>query len=110
MRYTVVVTSPAGARNVNYEGIRCDNYEWRLYASINDDQNAWDRTVANDFRRIENGELNAYHAALYQDYFCANKLPTGDGQADRQRHPVQAAGDIAAIPVKLRSPLSQKAR
>ena len=77
VRYTVVVTSPAGARNVNYEGIRCDNYEWRLYASINDDQNAWDRTVANDFRSIENGELNAYHAALYQDYFCANKLPTG---------------------------------
>lgn len=80
VRYTVVVTSPAGARNVNYEGIRCDNYEWRLYASINDDQNAWDRTVANDFRRIENGELNAYHAALYQDYFCANKLPTGDAK------------------------------
>jgi hypothetical protein len=77
VRYTVVVTSPAGARNVNYEGIRCDNYEWRLYAGINDEQNAWDRTVANDFRRIENGELNAYHSALYQDYFCANKLPMG---------------------------------
>ncbi|SAK48556.1 lipoprotein [Caballeronia arationis] len=80
VRYTVVVTSPAGARNVNYEGIRCDNYEWRLYASIDDSQSAWDRTVANDFRRIENGELNAYHAALYQDYFCANKLPMGDAK------------------------------
>jgi CNP1-like family len=77
IRYTIVVTSPAGARNVNYEGIRCDTYEWRLYAGINEDQNAWDRTVAGDFRRIENGELNAYHAALYQDYFCANKLPSG---------------------------------
>jgi hypothetical protein len=77
IRYTVVVTSPAGARNVNYEGIRCDNYNWRLYAGINEDQTGWDRTVANDFRRIENGELNAYHAALYQDYFCANKLPLG---------------------------------
>jgi CNP1-like family len=80
VRYTVVVTSPAGARNVNYEGIRCDNYEWRLYASINDEQNAWDRTVANDFRRIENGELNAYHAALYQDYFCTSKMPTGSAK------------------------------
>ncbi len=77
VRYTVVVTSPAGARNVNYEGIRCDTYEWRLYATIEEDQKGWDRTVANDFRRIENGELNAYHAALYQDYFCANKMPTG---------------------------------
>lgn len=78
VRYTVVVTSPAGARNVNYEGIRCDTYEWRLYAGLDADHNGWDRTVANDWTRIENGELNAYHATLYQDYFCANKMPTGN--------------------------------
>ncbi|MDE1183242.1 CNP1-like family protein [Paraburkholderia sp.] len=77
VRYTVVVTSPSGARNVNYEGIRCDTYEWRLYAGLNADHNGWDRTVQNDFTRIENGELNAYQAALYQDYFCANKMPQG---------------------------------
>jgi hypothetical protein len=77
VRYTVVVTSPSGARNVNYEGIRCDNYTWRLYAGLNSDHNGWDRTVENDWQRIENGELNAYHAALYQDYFCANRLPSG---------------------------------
>lgn len=77
VRYTVVVTSPSGARNVNYEGIRCDTYEWRLYAGLNADHDGWDRTVANDFTRIENGALNAYHAALYQDYLCANKMPTG---------------------------------
>jgi hypothetical protein len=80
IRYTIVVKSPAGARNVNYEGIRCDNYNWRLYASINEDQTGWDRAVENDFRRIENGELNSYHATLYQDYFCANKLPTGSAK------------------------------
>jgi hypothetical protein len=77
VRYTVVVTSPSGARNVNYEGIRCDTYEWRLYAGLNADHDDWDRTVANEFSRIENGALNAYHAALYQDYMCANKMPTG---------------------------------
>jgi hypothetical protein len=77
VRYVVVVTSPAGARNVNYEGIRCDTYEWRRYASINDEQNGWDQGVAFDFKRIENGELNAYQAALYQDYFCTSKLPVG---------------------------------
>ncbi|MDR5780360.1 CNP1-like family protein [Caballeronia sp. LZ065] len=77
VRYVVVVTSPAGARNVNYEGIRCDTYEWRRYASINDDQNGWDQGAAFDFKRIENGELNAYQAALYQDYFCTSKLVVG---------------------------------
>jgi len=75
VRYTVVIRSPSGARNVNYEGIRCDTYEWRLYAGLDADHSGWDRTVANDFSRIENGALNAYHAALYQDYFCANKIP-----------------------------------
>lgn len=75
VRYTIVIASPTGARNVNYEGIRCDTYEWRLYASLDADHNGWDQTVANDWSRIENGTLNAYHAALYADYFCANKLP-----------------------------------
>jgi hypothetical protein len=77
IRYTVVITSPSGARNVNYEGIRCETYEWRLYAGLNADHDGWDKTVANDWARIENGNLNAYRATLYQDYFCANKLPTG---------------------------------
>jgi hypothetical protein len=75
VRYTVVVTSPSGARNVNYEGIRCDTYEWRQYAGLNADHNGWDRTVATGWDRIANGNLNAYQASLYQDYFCANKMP-----------------------------------
>lgn len=80
VRYTVVITSPTGARNVNYEGIRCDTYEWRLYAGLNADHDGWDRSVANDWTRIENGNLNAYHASLYQDYFCENKIPTGSAK------------------------------
>jgi hypothetical protein len=78
VRFTVVVASPSGARNVIYEGIRCDTYEWRQYAGLNSDHDGWDTTVANNFTRIENGALNAYQAALYQDYLCANKMPMGN--------------------------------
>ncbi|KAF1030180.1 MAG: hypothetical protein GAK40_00115 [Burkholderia plantarii] len=81
VRYTVVVTSPSGARNVIYEGIRCDTYEWRQYGSLNADHDGWDQTVATDWTRIENGDLNAYHAALYQDYFCSNKVPVAKAGA-----------------------------
>ena len=77
VRYTVVITTPTGARNVNYEGIRCETYEWRLYASLNAEHDGWDQTVANDWVRIETGTLNAYHSALFTDYFCANKMPVG---------------------------------
>jgi len=81
IRYTVVITSPSVARNVNYEGIRCEDYSWKLYAGLNADHDGWDRTVENDWSRIENGDLNAYHAALYQDYFCTSKLPVGKADA-----------------------------
>jgi hypothetical protein len=77
VRYTVVITTPNGERNVNYEGIRCDTYQWRLYASLNADHDGWDQTVANDWDRIEKGTLNAYHSALYADYLCADKMPAG---------------------------------
>jgi len=81
VRYTVVITSPTGARNVNYEGIRCDTYEWRLYASLNADHDGWDQTVANDWSRIEGGSANGYQSALYHDYFCASKMPVGKASA-----------------------------
>jgi hypothetical protein len=81
VRYSIVITSPSGARNVNYEGIRCEDYQWKLYAGLNADHDGWDRTVQNDWSRIQNGDLNAYHAALYQDYFCTSKMPTGKADA-----------------------------
>ncbi|PLZ01711.1 hypothetical protein CY652_14660 [Burkholderia sp. WAC0059] len=74
VRYTVVVTSPSGARNVNYEGIHCATYEWRLYATMNASHDGWDQTVANDWAGIEGGS-NGYQASLYQDYFCSDKMP-----------------------------------
>jgi hypothetical protein len=96
VRYTVVVKSPSGASNVNYEGIRCDTYEWRQYAGLNADHDGWDETVATPFARIEDGTLNAYQAALYQDYFCTSKMPTGKAQAilDNMRYKRTAASQI----------------
>ena len=32
VRYTMVVTSPSGAQNVSYEGIRCETTEQKAYA------------------------------------------------------------------------------
>jgi hypothetical protein len=77
VRFTVVIVTASGARNVYYEGLHCDTYEWRRYASVDDTGKDWDRTAANDWRRVETSELNAYHGALYSDYMCANKSPTG---------------------------------
>ena len=80
IRYTVVITSPQGARNVRYEGIRCDTYEWRAYAATDEAGTAWDRGAATEWARIENTALNGYHAALYTDYFCASKMPVASAK------------------------------
>lgn len=79
VRYTVVITSPEGARNVRYEGIHCDTYEWRLYSGANDAGTDWDH-ASTDWDRIESSSLNAYHAALYTDYFCTSRSPSGSAK------------------------------
>ena len=85
VRYTVLIDSPTGAHNIFYEGIRCDTYEWRLYAADDGNGEGWDRSVANPWRRIEQSDLNAYHAALYTDYMCENRLPGGTAAEIVQR-------------------------
>jgi outer membrane murein-binding lipoprotein Lpp len=96
VRFTVVITSPTGARNVIYEGIRCDTYEWRQYAGLNADHDGWDSSVATSFTRIENGFLNQYQASLYQDYFCSSRTPTGSAQTilENMRYKRTAASQI----------------
>lgn len=71
IRYTMVVVSPSGARNVSFEGMRCDTAERRLYAFGRAD-GAWSPARSASWQRIEGGKLNQQHAALYREYFCAS--------------------------------------
>ena len=78
VRYTVVITSPAGARNVRYEGIRCgDGQQTKLYAAIDEDGTAWDSDTTTDWERIPYNTLNAYQNALARDYFCTGTSVAG---------------------------------
>ena len=79
VRYTVEVRSPAGARNIRYEGIRCAAYSWRLYSGTNSDGTAWDNASTN-WMTIQQNPMNGYQDALYNDYFCSNKSPVAKVQ------------------------------
>lgn len=70
VRYTLVVVSPSGARNVSFEGIRCSTAERRLYAFGRRD-GSWSKARNNAWVKIEDNTLNRHHAALWGDYFCA---------------------------------------
>ncbi|MBI4742120.1 MAG: CNP1-like family protein [Betaproteobacteria bacterium] len=77
VRYTLVVSSPSGALNVSYEGLRCSAMERRLYAFGRDDK-AWSRARGNQWSGIRASVVNRQHAALYFEYFCPNGLIVRD--------------------------------
>lgn len=71
VRYVLVVETSGGTRNVNFEGIRCDNRASRLYA-IGRPDGSWVKPRVSEWRPIENKPVNGYHAALTRDFFCPN--------------------------------------
>lgn len=74
IRYVVVITTPSGAQQVSYEGIRCEKYEWRLYATMQKD-GVWHKSANSRWQVIRNTGYNSYHAALVRDAFCDNAIP-----------------------------------
>lgn len=69
VRYVLVVETSGGARNVTYEGMRCETRERRIYASGRRD-GAWSKSRNNEWERIRDIAPARQHAALFLDYFC----------------------------------------
>lgn len=69
VRYTLVIRTSGGATNVSYEGMRCENREFKIYATGQRD-GSWATARRSEWRPIENKPTNRYHAALSRDYFC----------------------------------------
>lgn len=75
VRYTVVATSPGGARNVSYEGIRCKTFERRIYGYNHKD--VWTKSRSSEWKRIVRGERNGYADTLALDFFCSGTTQVG---------------------------------
>ena len=67
-RYIVVLSSPSGSVQTQYEGIRCDSFQWRLYGTLEND--AWRENPLSTWRKIQSNVPNRYQAALAQGAFC----------------------------------------
>ena len=67
-RYIVVMTSPSGSVQAQYEGIRCDSFQWRLYGTL--ENNAWRENPLSSWRTIQSNAPNRYQAALAKGAFC----------------------------------------
>lgn len=82
VRYTLVVTTPAGARNVSYEGMRCDTRERRLYAFGRLD-GSWSEARMSRWEPVRESSGNRHHAALFQEYFCPGGVIVRNAQEAR---------------------------
>lgn len=86
VRYTLIATSASGAKNISYEGIRCQSYEKKLYAFGRPDGN-WSRSRKNQWEVISGTNTNKQHFILFTDYFCEGNSVAGktDTIVDRLR-------------------------
>jgi hypothetical protein len=74
IRYTMLVQSPSGARNISYEGIHCAAREKKLYALGHADR-TWAKPRVSQWERIEYKSINGPHRLLYGDIFCPQRKP-----------------------------------
>lgn len=73
VRYSLIAKSPDGALNVSFEGIRCSERQFRIYAFGRSD-NTWSEARNSRWQAMPADLRNAQRAVLYRDFFC----PAGD--------------------------------
>jgi hypothetical protein len=84
VRFSLIITSPSGAKNISYEGIRCSSGEKKLYA-IGQLNGSWSPARRDTWEPIFDHGSNRYHAALAKDYFCESGVVAGKAEAITER-------------------------
>lgn len=79
IRYTVVIEAAGGAKNVSFEGMRCDSRERRLYAYGHPD-GTWSKARNAGWEDINLRSLLSYRKALYEDHFCVDGISVKDSK------------------------------
>lgn len=92
VRYVLKVQAAGGARNVSYEGMRCETRERRLYATGRLD-GSWSPSRVKAWQRIQDVPQNRQHAALFLEYFCPDGIVVRS--ADEARDALKRGGHPA---------------
>jgi hypothetical protein len=73
VRYAMVARSAAGVETVSFEGIRCQNETYKVYAFLSGQ--AW-KQADTDWRPIEPmGVQRRWHNVLRSEFFCPKRIP-----------------------------------
>ena len=79
VRYTVVIEAAGGAKNVSFEGMRCETGERRLYAYGHPD-GTWSKARNAGWEGIKFRSLLSYQKALFEDHFCPDGINVKDAR------------------------------
>ena len=69
VRYSVIAKSADGALNISFEGMRCADRHFRVYAFGRSD-NTWSEARNSNWEPIRGDLRNAQRKVLYSDFFC----------------------------------------
>jgi hypothetical protein len=83
VRYTVVIEAAGGAKNVSFEGMRCETGERRLYAYGHAD-GSWSKARNAGWEGIKFRSMLSYQKALYEDHFCPDGINVKDAKEATQ--------------------------
>lgn len=73
VRYVLVARSPEGVQNDSFEGLRCRDGEYKIYATGRKDR-TWAKTREPRWRPVEQS-AGSWHRTLAYDYFCPQRSP-----------------------------------
>lgn len=79
IRYTIVIDSPRGARTMNFEGMRCDPAEYKIYGFGQPD-GKWTENKYGAWKPFKQRSLLSYHKALFEDHFCPDWIRIRDAE------------------------------
>lgn len=74
VRYTLVVKTAGGAKNISYEGIRCDEAQLKIYATGRSD-GTWVEKPRTEWVGLKRHTLNLHQGVLARNFFCPNYIP-----------------------------------
>ncbi len=74
VHYTLIARSPEGANNISFEGMRCSNRTYKVYAYLGANDTFRPRTDP-QWVRVDEAEGNRQRASLYKDYICSSGVP-----------------------------------
>jgi len=73
VRYVLVARSPQGVQNDSFEGLRCRDGEYKIYATGRGDR-SWSEARDPRWRPVEQS-AGSWHRTLANDYFCPQGTP-----------------------------------